>query len=582
MAFKTTIKVAMLTGAAKDDFFTTESTGLSEDLLTSALNVLGNDPGSASLYSLAQESLGAGQMPVECIAYSLVLKAKITIRPDGRIEYNGDAIASTLAHFAEGDIITDSFTYTVRMANGALSTAMVTLEITGENDAPTLRSIEPVTLWDSEADDGSEETAGDLHGIDVDDRAVLTYQLVDAGDPEDGKQHIKTDYGTLTLDTISGHYTFVTDPDKIDTIAEDAGQTLKFQVQVSDGYPASSAPQDIVVLLKGANDAPTLGTPASFKFIDSIDPDGSSTQSSSLLGYDVDNDNSPSPHYTMVHLDGVVTEGVRQTLTDLRGTFTLNTETGVYAYTADGSYIDRLHSNPLPISVDVQAVDAIGATSAVQTIMINFEAANDVPLFSGQDSATVVEGDAAQVQRTLGVTDPDTPFGFKSVAQGDLTGTYGDFTFNRKSGEWTYKLNNESPLVTGLTANDEKRDVLTVYWSTGESHDLSVMVKGIDAPTTPIDPVKTFFFTPLITQTGLSTTYKDFTNNDFLKLGLNITIDNFSLASSLGPNGVLEAGTVIDLSMSSGTPESPERAQFTIFLAGCTDFSVGQASNLLF
>jgi VCBS repeat-containing protein len=579
MAFKTTIKVAMLTGAAKDDVFTTESTGLSEDLLTSALNVLGNDPGSASLYSLAQESLGTGQMPVEGTAYSLVLKAKITIRPDGRIDYDGDAIASTLAHFAEGAIITDSFTYTVRMANGALSTAMVTLEITGENDAPTLRSIDPVTLWDSEADDGSEETAGDLHGIDVDDGAVLTYQLIGAGDAEDGKQHIKTDYGTLTLDTISGHYTFITDPDKIDTIAQDAWQTLAFQVQVSDGYPTSSAPQDIVVLLKGANDAPTLGTPVSFKFIDSIDPDGSTTQSSSLLAYDVDHDNSPSPHYTMVHLDGVVTEGVRQTLTDLRGTFTLNTETGKYAYTVDGNYIDRLHSNPLPISVDVQAVDAIGATSAVQTIMINFEATNDVPLFSGQDSATVIEGDVALVQRKLGVTDPDTQFGFKPIEPADLTGTYGVFTFNRKSGDWTYKLNNESPLVTDLTANDEKTDVLTVYWSTGESHDLSVKVKGIDAPTTPIDPVKTFFFTPRFDQEP-STTYEDFTNNDFLKLGLNITIDRFSRASSLGPNGVVEAGTLIDLSMSGGTAESPEKAEFTIFLAGCTDFSLDQASNL--
>jgi VCBS repeat-containing protein len=334
-----------------------------------------------------------------------------------------------------------------------------------------------------------------------------------------------------------------------------------------------------VVLLKGANDAPTLGTPVSFKFIDSIDLDGSTTQSSSLLGYDVDHDNSPSPHYTMVHLDGVVTEGVRQTLTDLRGTFTLNTETGKYAYTVDGNYIDRLHSNPLPISVDVQAVDAIGATSAVQTIMINFEATNDVPLFSGQDSATVIEGDVALVQRKLGVTDPDTQFGFKPIEPADLTGTYGVFTFNRKSGDWTYKLNNESPLVTDLTANDEKTDVLTVYWSTGESHDLSVKVKGIDAPTTPIDPVKTFFFTPRFDQEP-STTYEDFTNNDFLKLGLNITIDRFSRASSLGPNGVVEAGTLIDLSMSGGTAESPEKAEFTIFLAGCTDFSLDQASNL--
>ena len=67
-----------------------------------------------------------------------------------------------------------------------------------------------------------------------------------------------------------------------------------------------------------------------------------------------------------------------------------------------------------------------------------------------------------------------------------------------------------------------------------------------------------------------------------MKLGLNITIDHFSLASSLGPNGVVEAGTLIELSMSGGTAESPETAEFTIFLAGCTDFSLAQASNLSF
>ena len=478
MAFKTTIKVAMLTGAAKDDFFTTESTGLSEDLLQSALNVLGNDPGSASLYSLAQESLGAGQMPVECIAYSLVLKAKITIRPDGRIEYNGDAIASTLAHFAEGDIITDSFTYTVRMANGALSTAMVTLEITGENDAPTLCSIEPVTLWDSTADDGSEETAGDLHGIDVDHRAVLTYQLVDAGDPEDGKQHIKTDYGTLTLDTISGHYTFITDPDKIDTIAQDAEEKLTFQVQVTDEYGATSTPQDIVVVLKGANDAPTLGTPASFKFIDSTRDDPSTTQTGTLPGYDIDNDNSPRPHYTMTQLDGVVKDGMVQSLGDVRGKFTLNTETGEYTYTVDKDYIDSLLIDPDPISVLVQAVDEYGATSAEQTIMINFQGVDDSSKFSG-DRASLKEDSRSPVSGILTVTDPDTAVEFLPANWFDLSGHYGDFNFDPSSGAWTYSLNALSMSAHNIPAGSQRTDDLSVLLSNGQSHDISVTVIGV-------------------------------------------------------------------------------------------------------
>lgn len=94
MAAKTTVKVATLTGAAKDDNLLSSVTGVTEDQLSANLNVLANDPGSARLYSLKQDVsglAGTATFPAVTSAFSAA-GATISINADGTIAYD----ASTL------------------------------------------------------------------------------------------------------------------------------------------------------------------------------------------------------------------------------------------------------------------------------------------------------------------------------------------------------------------------------------------------------------------------------------------------------------------------------------------------------
>jgi VCBS repeat-containing protein len=129
----TTVKVSGQSGAAKDDLFA----GISEDSSSQTLNVLANDPGSAYLWSIDQNALNApagSQQPEALGAVTLTSGGRLFVNADGTLRYEG---AAALQSLAEGEVFTDSFIYTIRMANGALSTAKANVQVVGKNDVAT-------------------------------------------------------------------------------------------------------------------------------------------------------------------------------------------------------------------------------------------------------------------------------------------------------------------------------------------------------------------------------------------------------------------------------------------------------------
>lgn len=289
MAAKTTVKVATQTGAAKDDVFAAATTGLTEESLSASLNVLGNDPGAARLYSLLQSTSGlspTAQFPAVTTA-TLVSGATIRINADQSIGYDASTLYVSQQSLALGETYTDSFTYTVRMANGALSTATVTVAIAGANDAPTLTGIEPASINDTAADDTPAAVGGTLAGADVDNGAVLSYGFGDGvafAVAEDGKLVSTNAYGTISLDAQSGAYSFVADADAIDALAAGADASAGFAVQVSDEHGATSAALNLVFNLIGANDTAEIGGDTTA----TVAEDGTATASGTLTVSDRD------------------------------------------------------------------------------------------------------------------------------------------------------------------------------------------------------------------------------------------------------------------------------------------------------
>ncbi|MDP3759093.1 MAG: VCBS domain-containing protein [Ramlibacter sp.] len=342
MAARTTAKVATLTGAAKDDLLG----GLTEDGLVSDLDVLANDPGAARMWSLDQgvpALPGGTQVPSFWGPVALASGANISVNPDGTIHYDGSAM--NLQSLAQGESFTDTFIYTARMANGALSTATASVQVAGANDAPTLIAPDEATIADS-PDQEAQATIGDgLAGSDVDNGAVLTYSLA-AG---------SSDYGTIVVNA-DGTWSFTDDPAKLDALGAGATATATFQAVVTDEHGASSAAVDIVVHLIGANDiAEATDDEASV-----TEDSGSYTVSGSIAV--ADRDAGESAFAAVGDLDGSY------------GVFTFSD--GAWSYTLDNDNADVNALDAGEMLTETLVIDSFDHT-AQSTITVTIHGADD-------------------------------------------------------------------------------------------------------------------------------------------------------------------------------------------------------------
>jgi len=242
MAARTTAKVATLTGAAKNDLLG----GGTEDATASDLAVLGNDPGSARLWSLDQgvSALGGGTQVGSALdgSFELASGAVISANGDGTIHYDGSGM--NLQYLAEGEIYTDTFIYTVRMANGALSTASVSVEVVGVNDIAVITGDDEASV----TEDSVLSASGSLQVTDV-DHDQSAFGLV--GD-------LAGDYGDFVFDAGTGEWAYTLRNGDANVQALNAGDIVYDTLDIAslDG----SASVTITVEIKGA-DEPSLPPP---------------------------------------------------------------------------------------------------------------------------------------------------------------------------------------------------------------------------------------------------------------------------------------------------------------------------------
>jgi VCBS repeat-containing protein len=98
---------------------------------------------------------------------------------------------------------------------------------------------------------------------------------------------------------------------------------------------------------------------------------------------------------------------------------------------------------------------------------------------SGDDTGTVQEDGTLVAQGILTLADPDAGQAVFDMPD-TLAGMYGDFTFDPATGEWTYTLRNDDPLVQALNSGDAETDTLTITSLDGTSHDIVVTIEGAD------------------------------------------------------------------------------------------------------
>ncbi|CDZ70039.1 Hypothetical protein NGAL_HAMBI2610_16400 [Neorhizobium galegae bv. orientalis] len=167
----------------------------------------------------------------------------LTIHRDGSYDYALDNTKAETQGLAQGASATDVFTYTMADAHGVPSTADLTINITGTNDAPVIDPISAFTIDEDTAWSVSSAVIEEFitnHVSDVDVSATpLTYQVFVNGAPASD---------VFTATSIPAEISY--------TPAANFNGQLNAQFVVSDGITTTT--RDFNINVSPVNDAPVV------------------------------------------------------------------------------------------------------------------------------------------------------------------------------------------------------------------------------------------------------------------------------------------------------------------------------------
>ncbi len=445
------------TPQAKDDLYTVAALAglgvLSEDGGTVTLDVMLNDLGgrAKTLYSLDDGIENEGlATSADLLTRDIVgadnsskFGALIEFTADGKVTYSMTPASTT--HFqslAAGQVGLDTFTYTIRLGNGTLSWATVTVEIVGTNDAPKITSA---AQSGSITEDGTQTANGTVTSSDVDNGATATY----SGDASGT-------YGSFAVTASTGVWTYTLANAAAQSLA--AGQTVTetYIVTVTDDQGAT-ATQNVVITITGTNDAPVITSTAQSG---SVTEDTTLTATGTVASSDVDN--SATATYS-------------GNASSSHGSFAVVASTGVWTYTLNNAAAQHLAATEtMTETFTVTVSDGLGGT-ATQDVVITITGTNDAPtiLASAPSNALVEQGGAVAGTATSVVNlvkaDIDGTVTYDTTGWAQLSattfqkaGVYGSATLDTTTNLLTYSLDNANAATNALNTGTTVQDSFNV------------------------------------------------------------------------------------------------------------------------
>jgi VCBS repeat-containing protein len=449
MATTSTGIVYSNSGAAASDTYT-----LTEDSLFSvALDVMANDGGGAktTLYSIDDGVANSGTTTtggvsintdlltkddVGAVGYS-ALGAKIKINADRTIQYDASSFAGTFQSLAAGEVVTDTFTYAIKMSNGTLAWTTVSVKIAGVNDKPTVAGA----LCTSAVEDGNKITLDLLSGSsDKDHGAQLHVELTDslpAGVSLNGQ--------SLTINP--SHSAF-------QHLAAGAKDTIIVHYHVVD-EKGGFAEQTATFHITGVNDKALIAGADTGAI---TEDSGDYTASGTLTVSDADDGESKAK---------------ASTESNAYGTFSVDTD-GHWTFTANNNALQALGDDiteTLTFSVDSK--DGSGH----HDVSIDLVGVNDLATVAGTDNASITEdSDDDVASGTLTISDADD--GESKAKAATQSNAYGTFSVDA-DGNWTFTANNDA--LQSLGEDVTKTLTFSVDSKDGSGHhDVSIDLVGIN------------------------------------------------------------------------------------------------------
>ncbi|MGF1721058.1 VCBS domain-containing protein [Vibrio kyushuensis] len=321
-----------------------------------------------------------------------------------------------LQALAEGEQVTESFIVYASDDLGAEASQVITVTVTGSNDAPILSGDTQGVVEEAPAS----STSGKLTADETDVGDVVTYGVAEAGD-----------YGTLTIDS-EGEWTYVVNDSHPSVEAIAVGETLTdtIQVQAIDANNDVSESLSITIVINGTNDLPTVSL-AESNTEGMIDSDSVATN---VVGTLVADDFDTSDTHTFY------LSGNAQSAEGNFGELTLNLTSGEWEYQLDidaGLLLkDELVSDTFTVYVE----DDNGGVGS-QIITVNIQGTDDNPIITGTATGQVKEDYSNKASGTVSATDTETDdsnLTWQLISSN--VGQYGTLSFNVATGAWLYYL----------------------------------------------------------------------------------------------------------------------------------------------
>lgn len=336
---------------------------------------------------------------------------------------------------------------------------------------------------------------------------------------------MKGNYGTLRLNTSTGAFSYSVDnaiDSKANKLAAGEYGSDTFTVMVKDEHGAWTT-KPVTIEVTGVNDPPYLKggntltglREAGIKNGGNVDEAGVEVKTGKLEVADPDSDLAENPY----SITGGTPEsgGVWMSKETTYGTLRLNTSTGEYEYRLrnDDKETQALHAGEkVTDSIAITVTDERGAVLST-SITVKITGTNDKPMLNlGKTNLTVTEDDAAAkvdagVATWIDDDSGDSP-SYHLVVDGhigkyydaatgqtkavssptvndtasSIKGTYGTLTIDSDSGEYTYKLANDSEVVQNLTSSDHPTETFYVMvkdkYGAFDIKPVTVTVNGTD------------------------------------------------------------------------------------------------------
>ncbi|WP_345842839.1 retention module-containing protein, partial [Shewanella algae] len=313
----------------------------------------------------------------------------LTLNADGSYNYQINSAAQAVQALAQGESLTEVFSYLLTDADGDTSVQTLTITITGTNDVPVISTPQPGEadgavreagqFDDGSIDPGTPGVSGQLSASDVDNGAVLIW----SGSAD-------SPLGSFSIDAATGAWNYQLDNAAADGLLEGEIRTETFSVTVTDEFGAS-AEQLVTITIIGTNDAPILSADASGAVIEDLDViNGMLSDSGSLSFTDVDIGDS---HVVSSSYNGDASwsGGALDQATQDALAAGFSADNAGWSYDIANSLVQFLAvGETITLSFTLTVTDAFGASDS-QPVTVTITGTNDAPVLSIDMSGAVTE-----------------------------------------------------------------------------------------------------------------------------------------------------------------------------------------------